>query len=102
MPLSIIPYIGAVLLTATTVIFLSFFVNMSSLGGFGIPYITLNRVLLTPLILHSFVLGLVTGKLGCSNRISAGFLHSSILVIISILGIWVSANYMTSGMGPVM
>jgi len=102
MPLSIIPYIGAILLTSTTVIFLSFFQNMTALGGFGIPIIALNRVLLTPLILHSFVLGLVTGKLGCSNRISAGFLHSTILVIISIMGIWVSANYMTTGMGPMI
>jgi flagellar protein FlaJ len=102
LPLSIIPYIGAVLLTSTTVIFLSFFVNMTALGGFGIPFITLNKVLLTPLILHSFVLGLVTGKLGCSNRISAGFTHSTILVIISIVGIWVSANYMTAGMGAVI
>jgi len=102
LPLSIIPYIGAILLTSTTVIFLSFFVNMSSLGGFGVPYITLNKVLLTPIVLHSFVLGLVTGKLGCSNRISAGFTHSNLLVIISIVGIWVSTNYLSAGLGPVV
>lgn len=102
LPLSIIPYIGAILLTSTTVIFLSFFVNMSSLGGFGVPYITLNKVLLTPIVLHSFLLGLVSGKLGCSNRISAGFRHSTILVMISILGIWVSANYLSASLGPVV
>ncbi|MFQ6053005.1 MAG: type II secretion system F family protein [Candidatus Bathyarchaeia archaeon] len=102
LPLTIIPYIGAILLTMTTVIFLQFFTNMSSLGGFGVPYIMLNKALLTPLVLHSFILGLVTGKLGCSNRISAGFLHSTVLVIISIIGIWVSANFLSPSLGTVV
>jgi len=102
LPLALIPYIGAILLTSTTVIFLQFFLKMSSLGGFGVPYITLNKVLLTPLVLHSFILGLVTGKLGCSNRISAGFRHSTILVVISVLGIWVSGNFLTPKIGTVM
>lgn len=101
-PLSIIPYIGAILLTSTTVIFLKFFTSMSSLGGIGIPYVMLNKVLLTPLVLHAFILGLVSGKLGVSNRISAGFLHSTILILISIVGIWVSANYLTAQLGPVV
>ena len=102
LPLIFIPYIGSILLTSTTVIFLQFFLNMSSLGGFGVPIITLNKVLLTPLVLHSFILGLVTGKLGCSNRISAGFRHSTILVAVSVLGIWISGNFLTTKIGSVM
>lgn len=91
-PLTLIPYIGAILLTSTTVIFLRFFANLTSLGGLGIPQITLRKVLLTPLVLHSFILGLTTGKLGCSNRVSAGFKHSAILIIVSLLGIWAASN----------
>ena len=102
MPLIIIPYIGAILLTSTTVIFLQFFTNLSSLGGFGIPIIMINKVLLTPIILHSFMLGFVTGKLGCSNRISAGFRHATVLIFVSILGIWIATNYMTPNIGPVI
>lgn len=101
-PLAFIPYIGAILLTSTTVTLLKFFVNMTAIGGFGIPYITLNKTLLTPLVLHSFILGLVSGKLGTSNRISAGFLHSTILIIISIVGMWLGANFITAQLGPVM
>jgi len=99
-PLTFIPYIGAILLTSTTVIFLRFFANLTSLGGLGIPQVTLRKVLLTPLVLHSFILGLTTGKLGCSNRVSAGFKHSAILVIVSLLGIWAASNLLsTSFMG---
>jgi flagellar protein FlaJ len=96
LPLIIIPYIGSILLTATTVIFLNFFRSTSAIGGMGIPYIMLNKVLLTPLILHSFISGLTSGKLGANNRISAGFIHSTILIIISILGIWFATNYLTT------
>jgi len=102
MPLTILPYIGSVLLTTTTVMLLKFFVNMTAVGGYGVPYIMLNKVLLTPLILHAFILGLVSGKLGVSNRISAGFLHSTILVLISVIGIWVGGNFITQPLGPVM
>jgi flagellar protein FlaJ len=103
LPLIIVPYIGSILLTTTTVIFLQFFQNMTaSLAGTGIPYIMLNKVLLPPIILHSFILGLVSGKLGPSNRISSGFRHSTILVIISIIGIWVAKNLLTASLGPVM
>ncbi|RLI14885.1 hypothetical protein DRO49_05820 [Candidatus Bathyarchaeota archaeon] len=94
-PLTFIPYIGAILLTSTTVIFLRFFANLTSLGGIGIPQVTLRKVLLTPLVLHSFILGLTTGKLGCSNRVSAGFKHSAILVIVSLLGIWAASNILS-------
>ena len=96
LPLLIIPYIGSILLTATTVIFLNFFRSTSAIGGMGIPYIMLNKVLLTPLILHAFISGLTSGKLGSNNRISSGFLHSTILIIISVIGIWFATNYLTT------
>jgi flagellar protein FlaJ len=99
MPLLLIPYIGAVLLTGTTVMFLKFFQNTTAIGGAGIPFVMLNKVLLTPLILHSFILGLTSGKLSSSNRVSAGFRHSTILIIISVVSIWLAENLLTTTLG---
>jgi flagellar protein FlaJ len=89
-PLTIVPYIGAALLTGTTVMFLQFFTNM---GGMGvtIAQVTLYKVLLTPLALHSWVLGLVTGKI-VSGRVSAGFKHAIFLTLVAIGGIWMVSN----------
>ncbi|MCW3988747.1 MAG: type II secretion system F family protein [Candidatus Bathyarchaeota archaeon] len=95
MPLTIVPYIGAALFTGTTVMFLSFFTNMSMLGV-SIAKVTLYRVLLTPLGLHTWILGLVTGKI-VSGRVSAGFKHSILLTIVSILGIWAVSNMSVGG-----
>jgi flagellar protein FlaJ len=99
LPLLLIPYIGAMLLTGTTVMFLKFFQNMTMIGGAGIPFVMLNKVLLTPLILHSFILGLTSGKLSSSNRVSAGFRHSTILILISIVSIWLAENYISTTLG---
>jgi hypothetical protein len=90
MPLTIVPYIGAALFTGTTILFLQFFTNMSTLGV-SIAKVTLYRTLLTPLGLHTWILGLVTGKI-VSGRVSAGFKHSILLTIVSILGIWSVSN----------
>jgi flagellar protein FlaJ len=95
LPLTIVPYIGAALLTGTTVMFLQFFTNMSGLGV-SVATVTLYRVLLTPLALHSWVLGLVTGKI-VSGRVSAGFKHAILLTLVSILGIWGVSNISMGG-----
>jgi flagellar protein FlaJ len=89
-PLTIVPYIGAALLTGTTVMFLQFFTNMGGMGV-SIAEITLYRVLLTPLALNSWVLGLVTGKI-VSGRVSAGFKHAIFLTLVAIGGIWMVSN----------
>ena len=95
MPLTIVPYIGAALFTGTTILFLQFFTNMSTLGV-SIAQVTLYRTLLTPLGLHTWILGLVTGKI-VSGRVSAGFKHSILLTIVSILGIWSVSNLSVGG-----
>jgi len=91
-PLFIVPYMGAALLTTTTVMLLQLYTNMLSMGGGTlIAAKELGKTLLTPLILHSFTLGLVTGKI-VSGRISAGFKHATLLIIISMIGIWVAKH----------
>jgi len=91
-PLFIVPYMGAALLTITTVMLLQLYTNMLSMGGGTLIMAKeLCKTLLTPLILHSFTLGLVTGKI-VSGRISAGFKHATLLIIISMIGIWVAKH----------
>ena len=94
MPLLIVPYIGAALLTGTTVMFLGFFTGSDL--GVSVPQTMLLKTLLTPLSLHSFTLGLVTGKI-VSGRVSAGFKHSILLSLVSLGGIWAVSNLNISG-----
>jgi flagellar protein FlaJ len=93
-PLVIVPYIGAALLTGTTVLFLSFFTNSNL--GVSVASATLYRTLLTPLALHSFTLGLVTGKI-TSGRVSAGFKHAIFLTLVAMGGVWAVANLNMGG-----
>lgn len=94
MPLIIVPYIGAALLTGTTVMFLDFFTGSNL--GISVPQVMLYRTLLTPLAIHSFTLGLVTGKI-VSGRVSSGFKHAAFLSLISLGGIWAVSNLNLGG-----
>lgn len=97
LPLIVVPYMGAAMLTATTVMFLQFFSSLSGLG-LTVAQNTLYRILLTPLALHAFMIGLVSGKI-ISGTVSAGFKHAIILMLVSLAGIWFVANVK---MGPMI
>ncbi|MEM3040966.1 MAG: type II secretion system F family protein [Nitrososphaerota archaeon] len=90
-PLLIVPFIGALLLIVTTMMFIQFFSSMSSLARPLIPLLTLSRILITPLILHCFLLGLVTGKT-VSGRVSSGFRTGMYLLVLSVIAIWISSR----------
>ena len=94
LPLIIVPYIGAALLTGTTVMFLGFFTGSNL--GISVPQIMLYRTLLTPLVIHSFTLGLVNGKI-VAGRVSAGFKHAVILSLVALGGIWAVSNLNLGG-----
>ncbi len=91
-PLIIVPFIGVFLLTSTTTMFLTFFKDMSGLAGTTIPIVSLSRTLLTPLMLHSFMFGLVTGKL-VNGKVSSGFRTAVYLTIAAWIGIWVTTHF---------
>ncbi len=90
-PLFLVPYMGAGILTITTLMLLQLFTNMSIIGGTMIATKELTKMLVTPLILHSFILGIVTGKI-VSGRVSAGFKHAIVLIIVSIAGIYLAIH----------
>jgi len=56
------------------------------MGGVSVASVALNKMLLTPLALHSWCLGLVTGKI-VAGRVSAGFKYSIVFTLISVAGI---------------
>jgi len=85
-PLLFVPYIGAILLTATVILLLQFFTGTPGTTSATFSMMELNRILLTPLILHSFMIGLVAGKVS-SGRVSSGFKHGIFLMIAAIVGI---------------
>jgi len=91
-PLTIIPYIGALILTATTTMFIMFFRDITSIAGATIPFIRLNRILLTPLIFHSFIFGITAGKLA-TEKVSSGFKIALYLILLSLAGIWLTINF---------
>jgi len=91
MPLFVVPYMGAGIMTVTTLMLLQLFTDMSVIGGTFIAIKELTKMLVTPLVLHSFTLGIVTGKI-VSGRVSAGFKHAMVLVIVSIAGVWVATH----------
>ena len=97
LPLIVVPYMGSALLTATTVMFVQFFSSLSGLG-LTVAQNTLYKILLTPLALHSFMIGLVSGKI-ISGTVSAGFKHAVILILVSLGGVWFVSNFK---IGPVM
>jgi len=72
--------------------FILFFRDVTSTVGATVPFIYLNKTLLPPLIFHSFMFGLTSGKL-VSGRVSSGFKVGLYLVIASLAGIWLTVSF---------
>jgi flagellar protein FlaJ len=84
-PLVIMPYIGAAILLFSTIIFLGFMRTiLRSFSNQSMPFQDFATLILPPLILQTFLTGLVTGKIG-SGVASAGFKHAAILVAVAIV-----------------
>ncbi len=84
-PLAIMPYIGSGILLFSTIIFLGFMRTiLRSFSGQTMPFQDFATLILPPLILQTFLTGLVTGKIS-SGVASGGFKHAAILVAIAIV-----------------
>ncbi len=90
-PYVFMPYLAAILLVATTVMMTSF------TTGFGLtsvaetataattnPAAQMTSIFVTSAIFHSFLIGIVAGKIS-DESIASGFKHAAILVIIAML-----------------
>lgn len=84
-PLLLMPYIGVGILLFSTIIFLGFSGTvLSSYSHQTIPFATVATLILPPLMVQTFFVGLVTGKIS-SGETSAGFKHAAILMIVALI-----------------
>jgi flagellar protein FlaJ len=86
-PYMLIPYFAAVLLVATTLmtlIFTSQTVSVAGPGSATIDLESLTTIFTVSVIMHSYLIGLVAGKIS-EECLAAGFKHSALLVLIAIV-----------------
>ena len=88
-PYIMMPYLASILLVATTIMMLSF-----TTGTLGVSAVAgeaatasndlsgMKLIFLTSVIFHSYLIGVVAGKIS-EESVAAGFKHASILVIIA-------------------
>jgi flagellar protein FlaJ len=85
-PYIMMPYLGAIMLVATTIMIITFTGKTLGVAETG-PAQDLTPLIVTfttACIFHSYLIGLVAGKIS-EESISAGFKHAAILVIMAIL-----------------
>lgn len=86
-PYMIIPYFAAIMLISTTLLTLLFVgktVSLASTGAGSFDLATLTTTFTVSVIVHVFMIGLVAGKIA-EESVAAGFKHSAILVIVTLL-----------------
>ena len=84
-PYIIVPYFAAILLTATTLMTLIFLTKTVSIAGtINIDLESIKTTFTTSVIVHSYIIGLVAGKIS-EESVAAGFKHSALLVAITIV-----------------
>ncbi len=89
-PYIMMPYIASLLLVATTIMMLSFTTGTlgvtGTIGQTSAPkdFSGMKTIFLTSVIFHSYLIGLVAGKIS-EESVAAGFKHASILVVIALL-----------------
>jgi len=89
-----LPYIGVGILVFSTLVFLAFSKTLlASYSNQTIPFSQVVTLLLPPLMVQIFFIGLVTGKLS-GGSVSAGFKHAMILTILGLIFIPL-AGYLT-------
>jgi flagellar protein FlaJ len=89
-PYIMMPYLASILLVATTIMMLSFTTGTLGVGaianGASTPrdFSGMKMIFLTSVIFHSYLIGVVAGKIS-EESVAAGFKHASILVIIAVI-----------------
>jgi archaeal flagellar protein FlaJ len=85
-PYVMMPYLASILLVATTVMMMGLTTGLTVPGQAAVPQdnTLMQTVFMTAVIFNSYLIGIVAGKIS-EESIAAGFKHSAILVVISIL-----------------
>jgi len=83
-PLLMIPYLGGLITLFTASVFLAYVQNLAGLAKFAFNYASFAKLFLPPIVLNTVLAGLVAGKTS-GEKVSAGFLHSAILAILTLV-----------------
>jgi flagellar protein FlaJ len=87
-PYIMMPYFAALMLVSTTIMMLTFTTKTVNLAGSSsgtpIDMASLLVVFTTSVIIHSYLIGLVGGKIS-EESVAAGFKHSALLTLIAII-----------------
>jgi archaeal flagellar protein FlaJ len=87
-PYVMMPYLASILLVATTIMMMSFSTGFGAQTGVaaGPPKDLglMQTIFMTSVIFHSYLIGIVAGKIS-EESIASGFKHASILVIIAVI-----------------
>jgi flagellar protein FlaJ len=88
-PYIMMPYLASILLVATTIMMMSFTTGTLTVGmpgstGPAKDFSMMKTIFMTSVIFHSYLIGVVAGKIS-DESVAAGFKHASILVVIALL-----------------
>lgn len=86
-PLIFIPYLGSIIMVSIILILISFLNSIMAIARMAIPVELLTSRFLPPIILNSYFTGLTAGKIS-SERVSAGFKHAFLLVLVDLIAMW--------------
>ncbi len=99
-PYIMMPYLASILLVATTIMMLSFTtgtLGVTAISGETAPqkdFSGMKTIFLTSVIFHSYLIGVVAGKIS-EESVAAGFKHASILVVIAVVAAKVLPLFIT-------
>ena len=83
-PLMVMPYIGAALMVFSTMMTVYFMHSaVMTMARVPVPFAQLLSTIAPALVLLSYIMGLVTGKLS-KGAVSAGFKHAIVLTVIAV------------------
>jgi archaeal flagellar protein FlaJ len=95
-PYLFVIYMAAVMIVLTTFLMVYFLVSttLTPAGSLATPSVDPNTIelLLASSLFESWVVGFVAGKMG-EGSVSAGFKHSFLLVLISVITIFIAASF---------
>jgi archaeal flagellar protein FlaJ len=100
-PYVFMPYLAAILLVATTTMMLGFTTSTISIvpgQGSTRDISGLTMIFITSVIFHSYLIGIVAGKIS-EESVAAGFKHASLLVIIAAIAAKVVPMFLSPQLG---
>jgi len=94
-PYVMMPYLAAILLVATTVMMMNLTTGITVPGTAAQgPDVLMQTVFLCSVIFHSYLIGIVAGKIS-DDSVASGFKHAAILVIIAIVAAKLIPQFIT-------